>query len=370
VSGARIAVGDEPALVESIRRFCGDREAGTRSSQLVAAFTPEAWADGIAAAAGAPPALPERPLVTVVTPCLNPGSALRGCLDSVAAQTYTPIEHIVVDGGSTDGTVELLREAGVRFVSERDQGQSDALNKGFRLASGDIVGWLNADDTLEPGAVAAVVGALVREPAAGWAYGDCEIVEPGARSVRRPTTVDGTQSFTERNPVAQPGSFVTRSALDQIGAVDESFHLAMDFDLWLRLVDGGFRGLYVPQVLARFTITADSKTGSQPWSSFLREEALALWKSGRGADAGVKLGAAAAWAAHTAGTSTEAEIDAAARWARARGVRARTRELRAGAALTATLLDPGLRHVVRPEPWLVGPTRRVLLTRARRRLRR
>src|SRR5918992_2241290 len=101
------------------------------------------------------------PLVSVVTPSLNQGRYLREAIESVRAQTYSPIEHVVVDGGSTDETLDILSEYDhLRWVSEPDRGQSHALNKGFAMATGEIFGWLNADDAYEPHAVAAGVAAL------------------------------------------------------------------------------------------------------------------------------------------------------------------------------------------------------------------
>src|SRR3954454_12381822 len=107
------------------------------------------------------------PLVSIVTPCLEPGERLARCLESVAAQTYPRIEHIVVDGGSTDGTVKELRKRGVRFVSEPDDGQTQAINKGFALARGDWLGWLNADDVLTTRAVELAVSGARETPGAG-----------------------------------------------------------------------------------------------------------------------------------------------------------------------------------------------------------
>jgi len=105
------------------------------------------------------------PLVSLVTPTFNMASSLPICLESVRDQSYPALEHIVVDGGSTDGTVELLRETtDVRWISESDGGQSNALNKGFRMATGSIMGWINADDSLLPGAVAAVAKVLRTTP--------------------------------------------------------------------------------------------------------------------------------------------------------------------------------------------------------------
>src|SRR5947207_680895 len=125
--------------------------------------------------------------VSVVTPCLNPGERLVRCLDSVSRQTYADVEHVVVDGGSTDGTVELARSRGLLVVSEPDRGQTDALNKGFALATGGYVGWLNADDWLVAEAIERIVDTFAANPRVGWVYCDCEIrQEGGNREVARP----------------------------------------------------------------------------------------------------------------------------------------------------------------------------------------
>jgi glycosyltransferase involved in cell wall biosynthesis len=302
-----------------------------------------------------------RPLVSVVTPCLNPGDRLRRCLESVAGQAYEPVEHIVVDGGSLDGTQALLRESHTRWVSEPDEGQADALNKGFALARGEVIGWLNADDELLPDAVATVVQTLAESPHAGWAYGNCEIVESnGHRHVRRAGYVGGAESFFHSNPIAQPGVFLTRAALKRAGGVNASFALAMDFDLWLRLVDCGFPGAYIPATLARFEITDSSKTGSVPWYEFLREEALALGQSGRPRAAADKLGQSAAWAAQSNGTIApralrKAVVDAL-KWSARHKLQLRAGRVDGAAALAAARLEPpgtwaAVRHILRPAAW-------------------
>ena len=130
--------------------------------------------------------------VSVITPCLNPGAMLVHCLDSVSAQTYKDVEHIIVDGGSTDGTVELARSRGLRVISEPDRGQTDALNKGFALASGDYLGWLNADDWLVPHAVEGIVTAFATNPEVGWVYCDCEIRKENGDSRDR-SSADATE---------------------------------------------------------------------------------------------------------------------------------------------------------------------------------
>ena len=206
---------------------------------------------------------PDLPLVSVVTPTFNMADRLPRCVESVAGQDYPRIEHVVVDGGSTDGTRDYLAaQDRVRWISEPDNGQSEALNKGFALAGGDILTWLNADDVLLPGAVVAVVDAL-GATGAGWAYGDLEVRRAGETWVTRPPRQLSATSFRRGNVISQPGTFFTASALEQVGGIDEDFHLTMDFELWLRFVEAGIPATYVGTTLAAFEVHEGSKTGTE-----------------------------------------------------------------------------------------------------------
>lgn len=177
-------------------------------------------------------------LVSIVTPSLNQGRYLREALDSVRAQTHGPIEHIVVDGGSEDDTLDILRQyEDVRWVSEPDRGQSHALNKGFALAHGEIFGWLNADDAYLPHAVAEGVQALHASGAA-LVYADVERVNDdhvNPRRIRSRPTWDLWTELNDGNGIFSPSVFFTRDAYEAVGGVDESLHLTMDYDLWLRI---------------------------------------------------------------------------------------------------------------------------------------
>lgn len=250
----------------------------------------------------------DAPLVSIITPTFNPGRRLERCLASVSSQTYSPIEHIVVDGGSTDGTLDVLgRVPGIRYVSEPDGGQADAINKGFGMARGSILGWLNADDVLRPGAVKATADAL-RSGESGWTIGDVVVVSEGHGEVERPAQPDKPQTWRARNVAAQPGSFISRWALEKVGFLDPSFHYMMDLDLWLRLIDGGAPHRYLPEVLAVFEVHSDSKSGSVPHSHFLVDDARARWKSGRFTDAAFAFGRAIAWGLQRG--STRDDVDA------------------------------------------------------------
>jgi glycosyltransferase involved in cell wall biosynthesis len=177
-------------------------------------------------------------LVSIVTPSLDQMRYVREALESVRAQTHAPIEHIVVDGGSTDGTLEILAGySDLRCVSEPDRGQSHALNKGFALAKGEILGWLNADDAYEVDAVAQAVEAI-RDTGAALVYADVTRVNDDGVSPRRIRSRPEFDLWTELNlgcGIYSPAVFFTREALDAVGPLDESLHLTMDYDLWLRI---------------------------------------------------------------------------------------------------------------------------------------
>ncbi|MGH2747922.1 MAG: glycosyltransferase family 2 protein [Actinomycetota bacterium] len=242
----------------------------------------------------------------MITPTLDPGPRLERCIQSVAAQTYPNVEHIVVDGGSTDGTAELLSGTqGTRWVSEPDSGQAAAINKGFALARGAILGWLNADDALTPRAIELVVDAFRARTDAGWVYGDVKVTEGVREEIERPARLDKPLTWAVRNIAAQPGSFNARWALERVGYLDEGFHYMMDCDLWLRLIDAGIPGVYVPETLAVFEVHEGSKSGRVSHAEFLVEEALARLKSGRARTAAVAFGRAAAWASLQKGAFDE-----------------------------------------------------------------
>lgn len=189
-------------------------------------------------------------LVSIVTPSLDQGRYLREAIESVRAQAHPEVEHVVVDGGSTDGTLELLSEyEGLRWISEPDRGQSDALNKGFALARGEVLGWLNADDAYTPGAVSAAVAAL-DETGAGLVYADVTRVNDDGVNPRRIRSRPTFDLWTEANlgcGIYSPAVFFTREALEAAGGIDEQLHLTMDYDLWLR-IGKRFRVVHVDDV--------------------------------------------------------------------------------------------------------------------------
>jgi glycosyltransferase involved in cell wall biosynthesis len=174
------------------------------------------------------------PLVSIVTPCFNAARFIEETIESVLAQDYPNIEYIVMDGGSTDGTVEILkRYAGrIRYVSEPDGGAADAINKGFARTHGEIFTYVNADDVLLPGAVATAVERFEGDVV----YGDAAwIDESGARLRAYPVRDFDAALLARECFICQPASFIRREAFEHSGGMDPTLQLTFDYELWMRL---------------------------------------------------------------------------------------------------------------------------------------
>jgi GT2 family glycosyltransferase len=197
--------------------------------------------------------------ISVVTIVRNGAATIEETIQSVLAQTGEPVEHVIVDGGSTDGTLDILRRYDDRlgpWISEPDRGISDALNKGLALASGEIVSLLNADDAYVPGAVTASLAQLDAHPEAGFSFGDCVFIDEGnqeAFAVRG--DADYARTIARRMPsVNFPTVFVRRAVYEQHGLFRLGYRIALDYDFLLRLHRAGVRGVRVPQVIARMRL--------------------------------------------------------------------------------------------------------------------
>jgi hypothetical protein len=190
-------------------------------------------------------------LVSVVTPSLNQAGTIAATLESVRRQIHPHIEHIVVDGGSTDGTLEILAAAGepLRWTSEPDSGMYDALNKGFAQASGEILAYLNTDDAWFTWTVATAVAALQRHPEAGFVFGDLLVEEPSGK-LRVDFHPPFRLAYLRRHAfLAQPTVFVRRSVWEQAGPFDASLQVLGDVEYWVRIAER-FPGRKVNEVLA------------------------------------------------------------------------------------------------------------------------
>jgi glycosyltransferase involved in cell wall biosynthesis len=202
-----------------------------------------------------------------VTPSYNQAAFLEETLRSVADQDYESIEHIVVDGGSTDGSVEIIEAFSDRlawWVSETDNGQADALNKAFARANGEILGWLNSDDVLLPGAVSAVVAALEASPDAVLAFGHNVAVDAagGRLAELEARELDVVEMVRRcRNWVVQPGSLFRREAWDAAGPFQVDSYYYFDFEFVLRVLFAGAATVRVDRPLALYRIHDRSKTG-------------------------------------------------------------------------------------------------------------
>ncbi|MHC5036757.1 MAG: glycosyltransferase family 2 protein, partial [Planctomycetota bacterium] len=185
----------------------------------------------------------EEPLVSIVTPSFNQGRFLPDCLKSVADQDYPRIEHFVVDGGSTDETLDVLRRWDgheIQWVSEPDRGQSHALNKGFRKARGEIFTWLNCDDTLHPGAVGRAVRYFQEHPEWDMVYGEGRFVNvKGEDTGFYPTEPFRFERLAEVCFICQPASFFRAGIFRKVGGIDERWNFGMDYDLWIRIAKAG-----------------------------------------------------------------------------------------------------------------------------------
>jgi glycosyltransferase involved in cell wall biosynthesis len=224
----------------------------------------------------------ELPLVSVVTPSLNQGEFIQETIESVLGQDYPRIEYIVMDGGSTDQTLKILGSYGERlcWVSEHDRGQSQAVNKGWRLAHGEIVTWLNADDLFVPGAVNHAVLALQSsgDDLAG-VYGECDYIDEKGRNLgkypSKPFDYSQLVQLTE-DFIPQPGTFLRSKWIQKMGMLDEDLHYVMDYDLWLRLgMRARFEYLPIGMALARLhggakTMSSAPLFGEELASVFLR----------------------------------------------------------------------------------------------------
>lgn len=201
--------------------------------------------------------------ISIVTPSFNQGRFIGRTLQSVADQGVEGLEHLVMDGGSKDETVAVLQafRPAVRWVSEPDRGQTDALNKGIRVARGEIIGWLNSDDVYYPGAVAAVLQVFAAEPDVDVVYGMADHIDADDVVFEAyPTEPWDAARLAESCFICQPALFFRRSAVDRFGLPDAALHYCMDYEYWLRLARGGARFRYLERKLAGSRMYADNKT--------------------------------------------------------------------------------------------------------------
>ncbi len=216
-------------------------------------------------------------LVTIVTPSYNQARFLERTIRSVLGQTYPNIEYFVMDGGSTDESVDIIRKYEKKlagWVSEKDHGQTDAINTGFARANGEIITWLNSDDTYEPEAVARAVAYLEEHPDVGLVYADSMFINADDAVIGQFPSRQTDYRRLRRGyvHVSQQAAFFRADLWRQVGPLDPTFYFAMDYDLWVRLARVS-QVAYIPGHWANFRLHGGAKTiaaDDRCWPEMLR----------------------------------------------------------------------------------------------------
>jgi glycosyltransferase involved in cell wall biosynthesis len=215
-----------------------------------------------------------QPLISVVTPSFNQQRFIGEALASVQLQNYDNCEHLVIDGRSTDNTVDLLRnltegkdQSKIVWISEQDSGQSEALNKGFRLAKGEIIGWLNSDDRYRAGCFEHIVQAFADNPEVDILYGDYLMVDESGKvlQIRREIEFNAFILLYHRVLyIPTTATFFRRRVFEEENWLNEKLKYAMDLDFFIRLSASGYRFKHIPELLADFRLHPESKSCSSP----------------------------------------------------------------------------------------------------------
>jgi hypothetical protein len=290
----------------------------------------------------------QSPLVSIITPSYNQGTFIEATILSVLEQDYSNLEYLVVDGASADETQEILRRyrGRLRWISEPDEGQAHAINKGFARTRGEILGWLNSDDTYLPGAISTAVEYLVAHPDVMLVYGDANFMDAGGVVIGLCAHVepfDLNRLIHYSDFIVQPAAFFRRSAFEAVGGLDESLHWAMDYDLWLK-ISQRYQVAYLPRPMANSRWFGGNKTAIGGRTRLDEIEKVASRHGGRGLPAYFCLEAVA--------------LNGQEAWHAARRLdvgRASTCLVRAMAALISS--KQAMRSLVSPRTWRVIGTR-------------
>jgi glycosyltransferase involved in cell wall biosynthesis len=218
------------------------------------------------------------PLVSIITPSFNQARYLEATIQSVLSQDYPRVEYLIVDGGSTDGSVDIIKKHEGQlawWVSEKDKGQTDAINKGFARADGQIFAWLNSDDTYEPFAVGQAVKYLLEHPEVGMVYADCNYINEDGRVIGKfpAAQTDLKRLRTGYVHIPQQTTFFRAGLWKQVGPLDPSFYFAMDYDLWTRIAARSAIKYLAGRTWANFRIHTSGKTiaaDDRCWPEMLR----------------------------------------------------------------------------------------------------
>lgn len=228
----------------------------------------------------------ESPLISIVTPSFNQGAFLGEALASVQLQSYKRFEHLVIDGKSTDGSVALLRSltagresTNVMWVSEPDSGQSEALNKGFRQAKGEIIGWLNSDDRYRASCFEKIVQAFADNPDVDILYGDYLVVDESGKALHVKREIEFSAFILLYHRVLYiptTATFFRRRIFEENNWLEEELHYAMDLEFFIRLAARGYRFKHIPKIIADFRVHPKSKSCSVPDKHRLEHQQVVL----------------------------------------------------------------------------------------------
>jgi len=217
--------------------------------------------------------------ISLVTPSYNQGVFLTSTIKSVIDQNYPDLEYLVIDGGSSDNSVDIIKryeKSLTYWISERDHGQCEAINKGWRRVTGEIIGYLNSDDLLLPGSLNRVSSFFENNPHVDFIYGNAIYIDKDGKTIGRLNgqPFDLRRLLLRIQTIPQPAMFFRRKLLDEIGYLDENLHYTMDFDFWLKIAKI-YTIEYVPQDLAAMRLHTDAKTTSQQ-DLFYKDELIVL----------------------------------------------------------------------------------------------
>ena len=216
--------------------------------------------------------MPEQPLISIITPVLNGALWIEDCIQSVVIQDYPGIEHIIIDGGSSDDTLKICQKYACLIIhSGKDRGQSHAINKGFDMARGEILAWLCADDVYEPGAIQAAVNALraERDVVMGHStFVDAQLDLISEHPANDYAYYDHAMflRFWKYHPISQPATFWTRKIWESCGGLDEKLDYTMDYDLWLRMSREA-RFELIDVYMAKYRVHAEAKCSANRYIS-------------------------------------------------------------------------------------------------------
>ncbi len=212
------------------------------------------------------------PKISIITPSFNQAKFIEKTIKSVLEQNYPNLEYIVMDGGSTDGTVNILKKYGSQIIwrSEKDKGQANAINKGLKLASGEILAYLNSDDVYEKDSLFRVAEFFKKKPGVKWVYGKCRIIDENDKEIRGWIT-KYKDFFLPRysyntllilDYISQPAVFWREELTKEVGLFDENQYYEMDYEYWLR-IGKKYKPGFINDYLADFRIHTESKTGNR-----------------------------------------------------------------------------------------------------------